>query len=313
MAQKKYVLPTPETLTVSTFAADKLIRAGDGDAALLYLYILKNHGAVSQDDASAALGQTAEETERAFALLAKLGLVNDAGFSPASAAVKDELPEYTAEDVKREIANGSAFSSLVKEVQKKLGKILSSDELLRLFGIYDSIGMPPEVILVLLTYCMGEAAKRYGPGRMPTLRYIEKAAYTWERENVMTLDAADEYLKKLEKARTMEAQYKAVLQIRDRELTAGEKKYISSWAAMGFEAEAVELAYDKTVMNTGKLTWKYMDTILRSWDAKGLYTAKAIDKGDTRGRKPRGEKTPAAPSAQEMESMKKMLEKMRQG
>ena len=44
---------------------------------------------------------------------------------------------------------------------------------------------------------MDECRRRYGPARTPTMRYIEKAAYTWEREGIFSIDAAEDYLKRL--------------------------------------------------------------------------------------------------------------------
>ena len=72
-------------------------------------------------------------------------------------------------------------------------------------------------------------------------------------------------------------QYKKIFGISGRDYSPGEKKYAEAWAGMGFEDEAVSRAFDITVLKTGKLAWKYMDTILRNWHAKGLHTAAEIE------------------------------------
>jgi DnaD/phage-associated family protein len=72
-------------------------------------------------------------------------------------------------------------------------------------------------------------------------------------------------------------QYKKIFGISGRDYSPSEKKYAEAWADMGFEDEAVSRAFDITVLNTGKLAWKYMDTILRNWHAKGLHTAAEIE------------------------------------
>ena len=38
-----------------------------------------------------------------------------------------------------------------------------------------------------------------------------------------------------------------------------------SWDSMGFDDEAIELAYDKTVVKCKELKWAYMNKILMSW------------------------------------------------
>ena len=315
MTDLRYVLPGPDMITMSGQTADKLIRAGDGNAILLYLYVLRTGGALSVREAAKTLSRSESELSSSMALLDRLGLLkyDETETMPQ----KDELPEYTAEDIRRELDNGTVFSSLVQEVQRSLGKILSSDDLIKLFGVYDSLGLPPEVILHLVTYCIDENRRRYGPSRVPTMRYIEKAAYTWEREGIFTLDEAEIYLKNLESRRSLLGEIKRVLQIKDRELAAGERKYAEGWISSGFTPEVIEIAYDKTVLKTGRLAWSYMDSIIMSWHQKGLHTADEILQKDGMGTAARKSapkkpaKTPADGLA-DYERMKKYLEKLRE-
>lgn len=314
MAEMRFVLPGSDTLTLGGQTADKLIRSGDGDAALLYLYVLRTGGSASLTQAAKIFGRSEGEISASMALLNKLGLLQyDEDFKPLR---KEEPPEYTAEDIKRELDNGSVFYSLVQEAQKSLGKIFSSDDLIKLFGLYDSLGLPPEVILQLITYCIDENRRRYGPGRMPTLRYIEKTAYTWEREGIFTLEQAEQYIKTLEAKRSIQTEIKRILQIKDRELAASEKKYLDNWLGLGFSPETIEIAYDKTVLKTGRLAWSYMDSIISSWHAKGLRTADEILQKDgkpivsDKTRQRTHQKT-NAPEQADIERMKKLLNKMK--
>jgi L-ribulose-5-phosphate 3-epimerase UlaE len=148
------------------------------------------------------------------------------------------------------------------------------------------------------------------------MRYIEKVAYTWEREEIKTLDAAEQYLKQLEMKRSLTGEVKRVLQIKDRELAAGERKYVENWISMGFAPEAIEIAYDKTVLKTGRLAWSYMDSILTSWHQKGLHASDEILQKDGKGTStqktaPKKQVKTAADDLADYERMKKFLEKMR--
>jgi hypothetical protein len=320
VADLRFVLPGTDTITLSSQAADKLLRAADGDAALLYLYVLRTGGALSVGEAARLLNRSESAVSSSMTLLGKLGLLRHDEAAPPPQ--KDELPEYTAEDIRRELDNGTVFPALVREVQKSLSKILTSDDLMKLFGLYDGLGLPPEVILHLVTYCIDEHRRRYGSGRIPTMRYIEKVAYTWEREDIRTLDGAESYIKQLEAKRSLAGEIKRVLQIRDRELSAGERKYVEGWLGLGFSPEAVEIAYDKTVLKTGRLAWSYMDSIIMSWHQKGLRTAEEILQKDGRtpphsaaaqqnGAPKKTVKTVANDLA-DIERMKKYLEKLRE-
>ena len=70
--------------------------------------------------------------------------------------------------------------------------------------------------------------------------------------------------------------------IRGRALTPTESKYIVSWFDMGFDNEAILIAYDRTVTNTGSLKWSYMNKILLSWHEKGIHTEADILEKDSR-------------------------------
>ena len=67
---------------------------------------------------------------------------------------------------------------------------------------------------------------------------------------------------------------------RGRSLTAAEERYAQSWLDMGFEEEALSIAYERTCLNTGGLNWNYMNRILTRWHEQGLHTAEAVRTGD---------------------------------
>ena len=71
-----------------------------------------------------------------------------------------------------------------------------------------------------------------------------------------------------------------LLQIRGRTLTPGEEKYARAWLDMGFDEGALKLAYERTCLNTGGLSWAYMNKILTRWQAAGLFTVEQIQNGD---------------------------------
>ena len=320
MAGKKFILSGPETVTLAGQTVDKLLRAGDGDAALLYLYMLKTQGQSTPDEAAAAMGKSAGWVATAMALLSRLGLItsDEIAAQPQPDAPTEEPRRYTAQEIKQEIESGSSFSALVDETQRNLGKILSPDELERLFGIYDGLRLPAEVIMLLVTHCITESRKR-GGWRMPSMRYIEKAAYTWEREGIFSFDRAEEYLKALDARRSARGEIKEALQIRDRELSESEKRYVDGWIAMGFGPDAAEIAYDRTVIKTGKPAFGYMNAIMNSWHSKGLHTHQEIMEKDGKADNNNGrhyntdpKKKFGAPNQEEITRMQKLLEKIKE-
>ena len=76
-----------------------------------------------------------------------------------------------------------------------------------------------------------------------------------------------------------------LLGLGDRRPSPSEEKYLLSWLEMGFSPEAVELAYDKTVLKCRELKWSYLNGILRRWHEKGLHTLAEIQAGDAAPRR----------------------------
>ena len=155
-----------------------------------------------------------------------------------------------------------------------LGKQLARHDMSRLLGIYNHLGLSAEVIYVLLHYC----AELYrGP----------EGAERRANRSIHTPEEAEAYVEAQKALHSSFGQIKNALEIYDRKLISSEEAYFSSWLQMGFEVDAIRLAYERTVRNTGKRALPYMNTILSRWHESGLHTAEAIEKQDPEaGRKP---------------------------
>jgi hypothetical protein len=300
-------LPAPELITLSGQCADKLIRLGDGDAALLYLYILQTRGLATVAEAAETLGHSPEEIEIALARLGKLGLVRCEDILPEQ---REAPPAATVEDIRRELENGTAFPELVLEMESMFGKLSSERDLEKLFNVYNGLKLPIDVILQLAAHCVEDARAR---GRSPSMRQLEKEAYQWERAGVFTLDKAEQYMQEQNERRSATEEIRRVLQIRGRALSPSERKYISGWLSLGFPPGAIELAYDRTVLKTGRLAWSYMDSIINSWHGKGLHTPEEIINRDKPAPSQTAASGTAPPDARELERMSRLLDSIREG
>ena len=310
MDDGKLKLNRPALLAVPLRDADALLEAGDGDGALLYLYLVKNGGVLDVDRAAQALRLSVRAVQGIALRLERLGLLTgpEAGERPLPGG---EIPEYQAADVVRRSQSDPAFQDLVKETQQTLGRVLSSTDLKKLFGIYDDLSMPADVIMLLIHHCKEEHDERYGASRHLGFAAIEKEAYVWFDRELLTYEQAEEYLTRLRERRTLAAEVQRAMGIRGRELSATERKYVMSWIELGFGPEALALAADRTVTNTGELKWRYMDSIVRSWHGKGLHTVAEIEQGDRKDAAPVRQAGRSAPDAQELERMKRLREKLR--
>ncbi|MBQ1236202.1 MAG: DnaD domain protein, partial [Oscillospiraceae bacterium] len=268
---------------ISPAAADKLIAAHDGDLALLHIFMQRT-GSRDLERAAVELCRTMREIEAAYEKLMRMGLVEEgqscnlAEREAAQAKLPpvDELPEYRTEDIIRRSNEDGAFSAVLLEAQNVLGHKLSTPDMKKLFGIYDYLALPPEVIMELLHYCMF-----ISENRLPSMRFIEREAYTWANREIITLEQAEEYISRSKQRREETGKVAEALGIRGRQLSPTEKKYISAWLDMGFDIDVILLAFDRTVTNTGGLKWSYMNKILSNWKEKGLSSVAEIEEKDS--------------------------------
>lgn len=300
--------------SISSAIADKLISAHDGDVALLYIYMVRR-GGHDLDAAARDLCRTMSEISAAAEKLQRMGLMPD-GAAPAKAAAKeeklpppDEIPQYRSEDIVRRCKENGEFAVVVAEAQTALTHTLSSVEMKTLFGIYDYLALPPEVIMMLINYCVARCREQSTPDhpRRPSMRNIEKEAYNWVHQEILTLDQAEEYIRRQRERRDALGRAKAAVGIHGRELTPTETKYLSAWLDMGFDEDALAIGYDRTITNTGALKWSYMNKIMQSWHEKGLHSAEEIESGDPRRRQ---QQSAAQGKAIDMDELQSVLEKI---
>ena len=71
--------------------------------------------------------------------------------------------------------------------------------------------------------------------------------------------------------------------------------YIAAWLDWGFTPALIELAFDRTVLNCGRLNWKYCHGILESWRKNGLFTVADVLEKDAPPRKPETAPEPEDP------------------
>ena len=287
---------------LSSQSIRKLLAAGNGDSALLYL-------CRAAEFSDVATGFNEARLECAAALLRQLGLDESRNPRFQEAA---QRPEYTEEDVRRQLELPRAgFRPLVGEVQRCMGRILNTEELKILLSIVEYLGLPGEVVNVLVHYCV-ERGRARGAGRMPSMRMIDKEAFRWADERIDTLEKAAAFMQNETRKSSRLGELCRLLGITGRRLTPAEERWLQAWADMGFANDAIGLAYEKTCENTGGLTWKYMNSILERWNAQGLYTAdqvKALDrKPAAAARKAGYQRHGETPSPAMLDAARQMLE-----
>ena len=284
-------------LTIEQSDMRKLLGAANSDAALLYLYLRSGN---DPENAPQALNLTQSRITCAAAVLRQLGLWQE----EPKRVLSGERPAYTERDVLEAADTDKSFRALYREVQLLMGRNLNTEELKILLGFVRYLGMDGEVVCLLVNYCKARARQK-GSLRNPSLRTIEKEAYAWAERGIETMEEAAAYIQMQNNRNSQLSRLMQVLQIKGRSLTPGEEKYARQWLDMGFETDAVEIAYDRTCLNTGGMNWAYMNKILTRWYEAGLMNAEQIKRGDQKPQAPKG--ASGQLGAAELENIQRLL------
>ena len=270
-----------ETITIPQSDVRKLLSAASPDAALLYIFLNSGN---RPEEAGASLNISESRFNCAAATLRQLGLWPE---ERPSHIAPGERPSYSEHDVLEAMDTDTSFRGLYGEIQRLLGRSLNTEELKILLGFVRYLGLPADVISVLVCYCKDRARQR-GSLRNPSLRTIEKEAYAWAERGIDTVEEAAAFIQAQNVRNSRLHRLMNILQIRGRSLTAAEERFAQGWLDMGFDEETISMAYERTCLNTGGLNWAYMNKILQRWHEQGLHTAEQVRSGDQRKAVPQG-------------------------
>lgn len=307
-----------DSLSISAEKADALIARGSGDAALLYLYLLRHAGYFDRAEVLKATGWEPLRLDSALLHLQELHLAGperpgqvlpEAAPEPLT---PDNAPEYSSATLTEALEQPDAeFAQLLHLVEGALGRKLSTRDLRLLYELLDYLSLPAEVILTLVNWQIAERERQQGPGARPNMTTIRGKAYYWKKIGIATQEDADRFLQKQALQRTRIGELLSACGIHGRAPTDGERRYLEQWITRAYPLELVAYAYDITATNTGRFSWAYCNRVLENWYEKKITTleqAKA-EKSLPRRRKSRAKTIAPAPAAPRQEPTAEELER----
>ena len=211
--------------------------------------------------------------------------------TPRPRAVKPQRKEVIARQ------KGSPdFAYLLDTASARLGKPISHGEMETLLYLYDTAGLPAEVVLMVIEYAvaMGKA----------NMRYIEKVALDWADREIDTIGKAEEHLCRLERRRQAWEAFATLCGI-GQSPTAAQQDAVERWTTdWAMPEPLLRLAYNYCMEKTGKFNSSYMDKVLERWHGEGI-TDEAQAAETLGGGKPK--KKPARDTSFDLDEYEKML------
>ena len=175
-------------------------------------------------------------------------------------------PQYTVEELSFYQKQSVDIAKLFSHGEQTLGKLLTYHDLNILFGFYDWLRLPIDVILYLLTYC--------SEGGHRDLRYVEKAAMDWAERGIDSVEVAQDY------TQTFDRDFRAIMKGLGHPSafpSTTQRKYMNKWLnEMQMPIELILEACDKTAVQIGKPKVTYIDKIIAEWFKDGIKTLKDV-------------------------------------
>lgn len=283
-----------------TQAADKYINEASINDFKVLLYVFRNSGeSLDESKTCSALGMAPEQLRTSLDFWSGRGLFScterksdsqvpekpkaqlfreEEVTRAQSAAHKviDMPTQYGQAEIAKKVQGNPEIKFLLETVPSQLGRLISPAECSTLVYLYEGAGLPVDVIIMLVGYCVS-----FGKGNM---RYIEKMAVSWAEEGIDTHERAESKICELEERRSFEGQVRSIMGISDRALAVKERQFITQWRGWKMPTELVKLAYDTGVSRTGKLSFAYINSILNSWHEKGYTKVEQVRNENKKGK-----------------------------
>lgn len=257
------------TVKIPVGFLDYYLPTVNGDYLKIYLYGLRlcyNNESLTDEEIAHKLGFLKADVVNAWAFWEQEGLVyvhqdgmvefeniEDLTFL-YNGVSKKKKNENDFKDIFGSISKNSEFQRSIRTIEALYKELLTQNDVLLIYDVLHEQKIPLELYIITMTHCM-EMNKKSIP-------YITKVVTSCYKKGISTPEALENYFSKNDEDNKYIGKIKKILKIYNRELIDKEKNFILKWEAMNKTDDEIKEAYEKTVMNTGKLSFPYMDKIL---------------------------------------------------
>ena len=274
------------------------LKLASGTQIKVLLYLLAYPDAsIREDSIAAAIGIAKEDVADALLYWTNAEILtgSDGEYYPAehsaAAAVKPPIPpvpEHTSELSTPEAR--AALSSETHFPPKIIAGAVNGDKAVKyLFDTYErlagrpprhaeqqtlmilveEIGLPCEVTMMLVEYCF--KIDKASPA------YMKAVARDWIEAGIDDIPKAEARIKVMHDRFNTEAMLRKKFGLTS-SFSAKQKQTIAEWSELGITEPLIDEAYDIMITNTGKLSFPYMDKVLRKWHSEGITDPSQLEK-----------------------------------
>ena len=188
---------------------------------------------------------------------------------------KKEMPSIihtkpTMQEIVARAEESDEIRFLLRESQTMLGRTIGYDCQCTLLMLHDTYGLPVEVIIMIIEYAVSVGKSNSS--------YILSVGKDWSEHEIDTIEKADEKISTLRTVNKHWAKFAAMARISNSVPTREQEKYFSVWdKEWKFSLDMIYCAYEKMTNNCRKLSFPYMNKILKSWHTDGIKTVADVE------------------------------------
>ncbi len=218
------------------------------------------------DDMAAALSIDEAQIRDAFAYWQAKGLVDIVSTQPLLVEYRS-VRALVSKSNSSEARISSKYASLVADLSKIMGtRMLSSAELAKVYDWVEIFAIEEEAVLLLAQHCIAQK------GVKVSIKYMDSVAKSWAEANVLTKEAAEEYIAQYEEvtggAQSILKRWRSM-----RRPTEDELKLYRTWTKeWGFGDETISMACAE-MTGAQKPSFKYLNSILDSFRLNGVLSS----------------------------------------
>ena len=183
--------------------------------------------------------------------------------------------KYSQREMQQKAENDAALKSLINEIQS-LQFSINGSELAKLIELYELYRFDAPSILLAADHCRAAGKS--------SIAYLHTVMVNWYNEGINTYTEVEQAIITASERRSFENRILGIFGMENRP-SKRQQQYMAEWKRLGFNFDLIELAYNKCLDTKSKLSFSYIDGILKNWANGGVTTVEQAENSDKEHKK----------------------------
>lgn len=196
----------------------------------------------------------------------------------------------------KRLGSDPGLAMLMDEAQRIFGRMLSNAEAGTLVMLMDTDGLPVDVLIMLLQYCVDN--------NKGTMRFVEKIGIEWGSEGINTVALAEDKIRSTTETYSYFNRVASTFGMKNAgSPTKKQLSFASQWVGTwSFSEDMLRLAYERCVDTKGQLNMDYINGILEKWYMAGWKNPDDVEKDAPKATKKSAKKSSKKSNALESDA-----------